>query len=294
VADNSYDGFYPSVHTTFSLRDNLLLRLACAKTFGRPDFNNIIPNTTINENQSPGAPPDATGSINVVNNGLQPYAAKNYDLSLEYYFPQGGLASVGAFRKDLTNFFGALVTPATPELLSDLGLDERYVGWDVRTTINVAGAARVTGLEFNYVQPLTGLTSWGKYFNFTANTTKLHLQGPRATDFSGFIQRSGNIGITFSKNPVVFMLKWNYRGNQRLNAIGDMPNGFEYFAARPTLDLNGEYQITRHITAFANVRNLFNEPSIRVRKSGETPAYAHGRRLQDYGAQWAFGVKGSF
>lgn len=293
TTDRSYDGYYPSMHLTFSVTEELLLRAAYARTFGRPNLGNILPNTTINEsaNPTPGAPP---GTITVVNGGLLPYTAKNYDLSLEYYFPKGGLISVGGFRKDLTKFFGALNTLATTALLTELGLDPRYVDWTLRSTINVADPARVTGVEFNYNQPLTFLPYGGKYFNFTANVTQLHLQGPRATDFNGFIPKAANLGLTFSKKPVVLMLKWNHRGRQRQSSSGAAPNAFQYLDSWAKIDINVEYQITRNVTAFVNARNPFEVVHYNEIYSPETPAYSHRFHYGGFEAQYAFGVKGSF
>lgn len=46
-AGRTYDGYFPSLHVTYQARENLLVRVAYAKTYGRPDFTNIVPNTTV-------------------------------------------------------------------------------------------------------------------------------------------------------------------------------------------------------------------------------------------------------
>src|SRR5688500_3564753 len=67
-ARKSYDGYYPSLHLTFAARENFLVRVAYAKTFGRPDFVQIIPGTTIREDDnSANLDAASTGSINVRN-----------------------------------------------------------------------------------------------------------------------------------------------------------------------------------------------------------------------------------
>lgn len=38
---------------------------------------------------------------------------------------------------------------------------------------------------------------------------------------------------------------------------------------------------------------LFNVPQFRERTSMETPVYSHRMTQSEFGAQWAFGVKGS-
>ncbi len=297
-AERTYDGYYPSLHATFNVTENILVRAAFAKTFGRPDLGSIIPNTTIDENDNPNPPAGSSpGSITYTNSGLKPYSAKNYDFSLEYYFPSGGLVSAGVFRKDLTDFFGSLNTVATPAILDQLGLDQRYVGWTVNSRLNV-GSARIDGAEFNYMQPLkaiAALGNWGKYFNFSASGSVLHLQGANGADFNRFIPKSGSMGLTFSRKPLVLMVKYNYRGRQRNSAqTGTAPNAFEYYDSRYNIDLNAEYTFTKRITVFANARNVLNTPQDLERYSPDTPGYTHTYRSEEFGVQFAVGVKGTF
>src|SRR5690606_27550085 len=44
TAQRSYDGYYPGLHLTYNIRENLIGRLAYARTYGRPGFQDIIPN----------------------------------------------------------------------------------------------------------------------------------------------------------------------------------------------------------------------------------------------------------
>jgi len=202
-AANSYDGYYPSVHLTYQIREGLLARAAYAKTYGRPDFVNIVPNTTVNETDFDDNIPDPDGipgRITSRNTGLRPWTADNYDLSLEYYTEQGGLLSAGAFRKDIQDFFATSVRIATAADLELLGMDPRYAGWQISTAFNEPGAARVSGVEFNVRYPLRPLGAWGRYFQVFANATKLRLEGSRDSNFSGFIPKSANWGIDFSRN----------------------------------------------------------------------------------------------
>lgn len=292
---SEYDGWYPSINTTFNITDNLLARVAYAKTFGRPDFSNIIPNVIIDENDNPNPQPgDSPGRITLRNPQLQPWEADNCDVSLEYYFPKGGVISVGAFKKDLSNFFGSVVKIADAADVARLGLDPNYVGWDLSTSVNV-GDARVSGMEFNFSRPLTGLTSWGRYFTVLANATQLHLEGPENSSFSRFVPKSANLGVTFTKRPWIVMLKWNYRGRQRNSvqtSIG--PGGFEYYDSRYNLDVNAEYQFSRRFTLFVNARNITNVPQVLERYSADTPDYSHIYRREEFGVQFAFGLKGTF
>ena len=296
LANRAYDGYYPSVHLTYNVTEKFLLRAAYAKTYGRPDFANIVPNATITENDIPeGADPSAIpGTISVRNTGLKPWTAQNYDLSAEYYTENGGLITAGAFRKDISNFFGTLQTRATADILDDFGLDQRYVGWFLDTTIN-SGDARVSGVEFNVRQSLAPLGQFGRLFSVFANATKLKLEGSRSAAFTRFVPTSANWGVTFTKRPLTVMANWHHRGEQDRGAsTGLGPLAKIYQDARTTLDVSLSYQLHRRATLFANARNVTNVWFNNSRYQDDTPIYARRSSTNSYGAQWAFGVKGTF
>jgi TonB-dependent receptor len=294
TSNRTYDGYYPSLHLTFNATENFVVRAAYAETFGRPDLTAILPNTSVGTETlqpAPGAPP---GNISVTNGGLKPYSAKNYDLSFEYYFTRGGVLSVGGFRKDLTDFFGTLNTVATPALLEQFALEDSYLGWNLQSSINV-GAARVTGVEFNYTQSLNFLPGFGKYFSTFANYTKIRLEGSNETDFSGFVPESASLGLTYSRKPLVVTARWNYRGQERRGLVGSaLPGGFNYLVAFPSVDLSFEYQITKRISLFGSSRNLLNTPRLYQRWTAATPLYSRYYRSSPVGVQNAIGIKGTF
>lgn len=296
-ATRTYDGYYPSLHLTYSLKENLLLRAAYAKTYGRPDFADVVPNSTIDESDvGQTADPNAIrGRITVRNTGLRPWSADNYDLSLEYYTKQGGLISAGVFLKKIKDFFGDYNQVATAGDLESLGLDPRYVGWQLTTKIN-AGDAEVAGAEANFTHSLAPLGSWGKYFDFFANGTLLNLKGNQEADFNNFVSRSASWGLTARRKPVTLTAKWNYRGQQRrlgVPALG--PDGYEYQGRRLIMDANLDYQFRGRLAFFLNVQNVFKEPLYAYRYSSVSPDYAKRPYLITInGVQFTAGLKGTF
>ncbi len=295
-ANRAYDGYYPSLHLTWNATERFLVRAAYAKTYGRPDFANIVPNATITENDiefstDPNAIP---GNISVRNTGLKPWTADNYDLSAEYYTDSGGLVTGGVFRKDIVDFFGTLQTRATAEILDELGLDPRYLGWFLDTTVN-SGDARVSGVEFNVRQSLAPLGKYGRFFSVFANATKLKLEGSRTAAFTRFVPVSANWGVTFTKRPFTVMANWHHRGEQdRGVATGLGPLAKVYQDARTTLDVSLSYQFNRRVTLFANARNVTNVWFNQSRYQDDTPDYARRSSTNSYGAQWSFGLRGTF
>lgn len=297
-ARGSYQGYYPSLHLTFNVTENVLARAAYARTYGRPDFNEVIPNVVINERDlteeqlnGPGVIP---GTMTVRNTNLRPWTADNLDLSLEWYTEQGGIFTAGAFRKDIRNFFANDVRLATAADIEQLGLEPKYVGYEMTTRIN-SGDARVAGVEFSARHSLAPLGAWARHLTVFANATKLRLEGDRQADFTGFIKDSRSWGVTWTRNPLTVMAKWNWRGEQKNAAYPSLgADAFNYTAPRTHLDLNLDWQFARRLSFFLNARNVFDARNVIRRYGSATPAYARFFSSADYGVQLGAGVRGTF
>lgn len=288
-AKRSYDGYYPSVHLTYNINANFVARLAYARTYGRPNFNQIIPNATINDNDVEGSsdPSAPLGSISVRNPALRPWTADNYDLSLEYYTDQGGLYSVGVYRKDIDGFFQRRIKIATAADLAELDMDTRYVGYQLNTTYNL-GKGRTSGIELSARQSLGMLGAWGRRFDVFANTTLLE-------DISSFHGKNINAGLTFRLKPVTVQTKVNYRGETRGAAVAAMgPDAYQYEGARTTVDVNLVYTLTARLSLFASSSNALSDDPSADRRGSQTPEYARRFREQMFGALYSLGIRGTF
>ena len=298
-ADRTYSGYYPSLHLTYNIKENFHVRAAYARTYGRPNFLDIIPRAVINEanlNEAQFEDPSVIrGSITVRNTRLRPWTSDNFDVSLEYYTPQGGLLSAGVFDKEIKNFFGTAVKVATLADLEAVGIDDsRYVGWNLSTKFN-AGDARISGAEINSRHSLRELGPWGKPFTIFANATKLKLEGNRQADFTSFIPLSANWGATFEGKKVTVTARWNYRGKDFRSlqpAFG--PDGGDWFKARTSLDLSLGYTFTPRLSMAVSINNVFNVPQTRLRYSPATPVYARQSSTSEYGTNFGVGLRGTF
>ena len=224
-------------------------------------------------------------------------STKNYDLALAYYPAGGGEISAGVFRKDIKDFFGGRTVDATTELLDQYGVDDSYAtgGYLISYLQNV-GQARITGTEFNYRQPLKFLPQWARGVSVRYNITQLHLQGNVLADFSGFIRRNQNWGVSLDRPKFNLRLNWNDRGRQRLNAIGGVtePGTYAYMNPRLTMDVDLEYRFTKRIGFFTGARNITGAPFVYERYAPNTPGYARRFQRDDYGVAISAGLKGSF
>jgi TonB-dependent receptor len=287
-----YGDFYPSVNLTYNLTPDLVARASYAETLSRPNFNFIIPGTTLPD-------PSTTSRVITINNvELRPWTARNYDLALSFYPKGGGELSAGVFRKDIKDFFSSEDVDATPELLELYGIDQSYSteNYILRSQQNVSGATRIDGIEFSYRQPLKFLPAWARGVNVRYNVTKLKLSGDALSDFDGFIPLSQNWGISLDRPKFNVRLNWNSRGRQDRAIVSGVaePGTREYVRARLSLDLEAEYRIGKHLGVFLGARNVTREPEIIQRYGPSTPGYARTYQRSDYGTTIATGVKGSF
>jgi TonB-dependent receptor len=266
-------------------------RASYSETLARPNYTNIIPGTTLPD-------PNTTSRTITINNiDLEPWTARNYDLALSFYPETGGEISTGVFRKDVENFFGSQTFDATTALIEQYGIDDFYAdsGYLMRTLQNV-GAARVTGVEFNYRQPLKFLPHWARGINVRFNLTQIHLEGSTLADFDAFIRRSQNWGVSLDRPRFNLRLNWNYRGRQRQAAIAGVaePGTFAYMAPRLTMDIDGECRFSKRLGLFLGARNITGVPFVTERYGPNTPPYARRHQRSDYGIAISLGLKGAF
>jgi TonB-dependent receptor len=301
-----YDYYFPSLHATYNVTENIQLRAAFAKTMGRPNISDTVPTLTISDDATfdPSAPSGFPGTIQASNSNLNPWRAKNYDYSVEYYLPRNGVVMVNWYKKDISDFFGTIDRTADAALVEELGIGSQYVGYRYRTRINI-GDAMIKGWEFNLNLPLanlapwvpySGLAEWTKRFAVTYNETHLGLSGSRVTaaDWKRYIPRSRNIGLRFNLPKFSGNFLLNKRGRMLRDTANQFPGAAEYIKGRYQLDGNLEYQFSRRFSVFVAARNLLNAPSQWEVAGPVAPEWSWLTNNEDYGTQYSLGVKGSF
>jgi len=106
--------------------------------------------------------------------------------------------------------------------MEQLGLDPKYLGWNLSTRFN-SGDARITGVEFNFRHSLRNAGRWGKYFTVFSNPTQLRFEGNPYASFSSFIPKTANWGVSYNWQRISVIAKWNYRGLPEPATYGRMP-----------------------------------------------------------------------
>ncbi len=106
--DNSYTNFLPSLDFSMDWTDELKARASFSQTIARPTYDRYFQSTSVNDPPRPTAL-GGVGGGSQGNVGLEPLESNNFDLSLEWYYGDLNLLSLGYYRKDVNNFVGTQI-----------------------------------------------------------------------------------------------------------------------------------------------------------------------------------------
>jgi len=282
-SSRSYDNLFPSIHTIYTLGQNLQARASFSTGIGRPGYGAIVPNTTID---------NINDVVTINNTGLRPQTANSYDLSLEYFSEPVGVLSIGLFRKDINDHIVRQIATVSP----GFEFGDQYVGYQLRTSIN-GGFAKVQGAEFNLVQQLNFIPRVVGLFTFKGNLTVLRAEGNYGGDTSigssqvpGFVPRAWNIVGEYTKGKFFMLARYNQQAGF-LAGSNPNPGLVTKNPRREKIDLNFVYRWRKSAEVFFAIDNLTERPSYQLLGAGDRifpgQVWAGQRRFN-------FGVRGKF
>jgi iron complex outermembrane receptor protein len=298
-AKKEYLRWFPSLNVSYNVRENLIARAGYYHSVGRPDFNQYAGGITLPDTENLPSP---TNRITVNNAGIKAWSARSVKVQLEYYFEGVGLLSFGAYRRQIDNFFGGTVFPASPEFLSLYGLDAGLYGaFDVATQNNLPTTVRMEGYDVNYKQALTFLPHWARGIQIFANGSFQRTLGDNnlalSNSLSNAIPKGGSWGISLTRPAYNLRVNWNYRGISRVARLTGRsiePETYRWISRRLYIDASGEYFLRKNFALFAGIRNLRDTTEDQQDFGPTSPAEAQFRLREQFDPLWTFGVKGSF
>ncbi|MDO9476871.1 MAG: TonB-dependent receptor [Pseudohongiella sp.] len=273
VSDSaSYTNVLPGVHARYSMIDDrLVLRSSVTKAISRPPPGDLIPSRQEN----------AQLNQRIIGNpNLKPAESDNFDVTAEYFLPPLGVLSAGVFYKEIDNFVFSS---------SRIGSD----GVDERSRVNGDGG-KVKGLELVWMQQLSFLPGLLSGLGVEANYTWLDSQGSypdRSADDLALVNSPKYIYngiVSYADGPFSARVSYN-RLPERLEAVGGRQALDRYNAASSVWDLAFNYTISDTTSAFLNVKNLTDTPSVQYQGSRGNPT-----SVVYYGRQFNAGVKMNF
>ena len=258
--DGDYSEVLPSINLAYDLADDVILRVAAARTIARPQYNDMY------VNPSPTGANDDTPNNQfwiMGNVGLDPFVADQFEIGLEWYFNPSSLLSATVFMKNVSNFIKINNTEnvATADLPNGsfegtLRSGEEF--WTVQEKEN-AKDGEVRGLELQYQQDFDN--GFGLMANYTYTDTST--DDDTFTDQNPFLSDSSdhvvNASAFYENDDFSVRVSYNYRSEYMLREEGSYGNrlhdGFG------SVDFGAVYHMNDNIDFKLDVVNLTGESS---------------------------------
>ena len=241
TGSNDYTNVLPSLHLKYSLSDDLSIRAAWTNTIGRPNYADLVPRFE-----------DDDGEAEAGNPELEPFESMGLDLSIEYYFQETGVLSLGVFYKDIKNpIFSRVTTNVTYQ---GVAVDEL-----VRPENSDSGT--LLGLEANWQQDLTFLPEIFEGLGISANLTAVSSEGDvigREDEDLPFLRQSDllyNVALYYVKGEFEARIATTYQ-TEFIDAYGSSADDDFYFDERSQWDFKASYGLNDNMTIFTHVKNF--------------------------------------
>lgn len=260
-----YANLLPSATSSFELTDRFWIRAGISKSLGRPDPADISALESISVDGL---------TVTRGNPRLKPRDARNYDLSLEYYFPKAaGIASIGLFRKEIAKDIFNLTT-------------QEVVNGVLATVTQPTNATKSTieGIELAVVRnQLPFVPDWLAGLAFTGNVAffkaKFNYVNSAGVAFSNdtLPQQSkinANAALSYEwKKKGEVRIAYSYKDAYLISLDANSPWLNQGWKAYGQWDASARYQITKYLHLDASVRNLTGEHRVHTR--GEKQQLLH-------------------
>jgi len=286
-SDGSYRKLLPSLNFTAEVLPDLILRGAASETLMRPALTDLAYKRTANWNSF---------SFTDGNPNLKPTFAKQWEIGLEKYLPEGGLLSISYFNKKIEGVVRQALTGVVRDVtkLNANGTLDGVYDFDVYQPVNAEGSYDVNGVELVAVVPFGLIYAPLKGFGINANYTLLDssLSGQSALDGIptppiGLADSTYNVTLYYENDRFDARLSYNYK-DKYVEAIG-----YEMYPiwrdGYGQLDISASYDLTDHVQVSFEGINMTNEATTGYTMDPSFPTMYElsGRRI-------TFGLRAEF
>ena len=198
-------------------------------------------------------PPTGQLTGSGANPHLDPFRAKQFDISYEWYFHPESLLAVALFTKSVESTIGYKQGHETIN-----GFDYLISG-----PFN-GGGGYIDGLELTFQTPFyfwSGLENFGVYSNYAYVSSNLKEFVPAAdpVELSGLAEHTGTLDLWYNNGPLEFRLGYKYHSPYTI-IYGWNAQAISRLQTESILDASASWQITDMIGVKLQVNNLTNEP----------------------------------
>ena len=257
----------------------------------RPNLGSLTPSVTVSVSGS-------SHSVSAGNPNLDPFRAKAYDLSFEYYFNKDSLFSLALFKKDIQSFvqtkqinsvfhnnaFGIPDSVAVAACNGQTGCDTTTTNWVFTVPVNTSGGP-VEGFEINYQQAFTflpGLLSHtGALINYTHVKSSIDYIGSTGAvvatnDLTGLSRESYNATLYYEDDRWSARVSAAYRAKY-LTRVPGQEAGTDVDGTNSTFNLDTSVQYTwnKHLKFTFEGINLTDEFQDQFNDSSNRVSFYH-------------------
>lgn len=278
----------PSVHVNIDLRENVKLRLAGTTAISRPTYNEWRASAIV-------SPVDQ--AVTGGNPSLEPEEAMGLDASLEWYYGDASLISLGAFHRDIDNVIYADTSTIDGGvyLPSAAGQSWTYTGF-----IN-GDSGSLTGAEFNLIAQVSDfapdlmnglLNGLGVNANITLLDSEFTTEGGNRFSLPGTSETIYNASVYYETSRLSLRLNYQFRDDWLSTTENDAMA--EYWAAQKRLDLSAKYDLPwqmmgADLSVYVNANNLNDAVDVRYAGTARTP-----NQVERYGRYYMAGIRANF
>ena len=256
--------FFPSVHVNYDLSENKKIRLSLNSGLSRPDFDELAPNFSIDDDAS-------NGIVSGGNPDADPEKTYGIDLYYEHYLEPLGIFSVGGFYKVIED---PLIDVSTTFGRTDF--DDPEAGFTPSDfqfeTVGNGEGGFYAGVELAYAQqfaflPDWGLPQWTEGFGVNANLTlvdsEIELDDGRKVPLFGSSDLTYNTSAYWERNDLSLRVNWQWR-TRWLDAVGEEAELDRYWAQLGRLSFGARYQLNDRMEWFVDANNLTDQVGRRI------------------------------
>jgi iron complex outermembrane receptor protein len=271
VRHGKYHDLFPSVTAKYRITPSLLADIGWGKTIKRPNIGLLSGVTQYNEDLL---------EVRLGNPNLRPERAEKLVSSLSYYFGNNSSNNVTLVGSNTKIKDLVLERRFSAEEFGNT--DPTYDAYDFISSLNAGAPITFRSLELSYLQYLSFLPKVLQGTSINASYTRTYA----SQRILGLVPLNikGGLGYRYGRFNAILNAVW--RDDTPWNA------GNRYLKANVKYDLSGSIVITRRVAFTFSGRNIFQKPhAIYEFTNGMSDVLW---RLENYGTNWTFGLKGNF
>lgn len=260
TVDREYDDTLPSLNMVIEPVENFLVRFSAAQTMSRPNLGSLTPGASVSVSGS-------SRTVTAGNPNLDPFRAKAYDLSFEWYYQPEALLSVAFFKKEIDSFVQTLSTQTTftgnpfglPDSVATAACGATVgcspsATWNFSTPINTPGGD-LTGFEVSFQQPFSflpgPLANTGIIANYTSVKSSIDYYATvggvttkvATNDLTGLSRKAYNLTLYYEDDKISARVSASHRDNY-LTRVPGQEAGMAYDGVNETMNVDASFTYT--------------------------------------------------